>query len=86
MFQNWLKNSLMSQANSLMSNVTDGVSAIVTTVTSLLIGMIVSIYLLFSREIFVRQIKKCVYALLPARQANLVLHFSTKTNEILVAL
>lgn len=82
MFQNWLKNSLMSQANSLMSNVTDGVSAIVTTVTSLLIGMIVSIYLLFSREIFVRQIKKCVYALLPARQANLVLHFSTKTNEI----
>ncbi len=82
MFQNWLKNSLMSQANSLMSNVTDGVSAIVTTVTSLLIGMIVSVYLLFSREVFVRQIKKCVYALLPARQANLVLHFSTKTNEI----
>lgn len=82
MFQNWLKNSLMSQANSLMSNVTDGVTAIVTTVTSLLIGMIVSVYLLFSREVFVRQIKKCVYALLPARQANLVLHFSTKTNEI----
>lgn len=82
MFQNWLKTGLLTKTNELMNNLTEGVTVIIGTIMDFLIGMIISVYLLFGKETFVRQIKKSVYALFPARYANLVLHFSTKTNEI----
>ena len=82
MFQNWLKTGLLTKTNELMNNLTEGVTVIIGAIMDFLIGMIISVYLLFGKETFVRQIKKSVYALFPARYANLVLHFSTKTNEI----
>lgn len=82
MFQNWLKTGLLTKTNELMNNLTEGVTVIIGAIMDMLIGMIISVYLLFGKETFVRQIKKSVYALFPARHANLILHFSTKTNEI----
>ena len=82
MFQNWLKTGLLTRTNELMNNLTEGVTVIVGAIMDMLIGMMISVYLLFGKETFVRQIKKSVYALFSARHANLILHFSTKTNEI----
>ncbi len=82
MFQNWLRTDLLARANELMSNLTVGVFNILGELFDALIGVIVSIYLLFSKELFACQSKKCVYAMLPARHANMVLHLSTKSNEI----
>ena len=48
----------------------------------MLIGVIVSVYILYSKEIFARQCKKAVYALFRADRANMVLHITTKSNEI----
>ncbi len=82
MLLDWLRTDLMGRANELMSNLTVGVLNIVSEIFNAVIGLIVSIYILFSKEIFVRQSKKCVYALLSARHANMVLHLTTKSNEI----
>lgn len=82
MLLNWLRTDLMGKANELMSNLTVGVLNILSEVFSAVIGIIVSIYILFSKELFVRQSKKCVYALFSARHANLLLHLTTKSNEI----
>ncbi len=82
MLMDWLRTDLMAKANELMSNLTVGVLNIVSEIFNAVIGLIVSIYILFSKETFVRQSKKCVYALLSARHANMVLHLTTKSNNI----
>ena len=82
MFQKWLRTDLLEKANELMSSLTVGVFNIVSELFNLLIGLIVSVYVLFSKEVFMRQTKKMVYALLTPHNANLVLHFTKKSNEI----
>lgn len=82
MLLHWLRTDLMTQANELMSNLTVGVLNILNEIFNAVIGLIISIYILFSKETFVRQSKKCVYALLSARHANMVLHLTMKSNEI----
>lgn len=82
MLMDWLRTDLMAKANELMSNLTVGVLNIVSEIFNAVIGLIVSIYILFSKETFVRQSKKCVYAVLSARHANMVLHLTTKSNDI----
>lgn len=80
--QSWLQNDLLSQANNLMTNVLAGAINVVSEVFNILMGMIVSIYVLFSKEVFTSQCKKITYAILPTRNANIVLHIVNKSNEI----
>jgi len=82
MLETWLRTELLPKTNELMSNLTVGVINVISTVFDILIGMIVSIYLLFSKEQFVAQAKKGVYALFEPSRANMILHFSMKSNEI----
>lgn len=82
MLQNWLRTDLLKRVNDIMSNFTVGVINIVSEVCNAIIGVIVSVYILFSKETFSRQCKKGVYALLSPRHANIVLHLTTKSNEI----
>ncbi|MDD3402743.1 MAG: AI-2E family transporter [Hespellia sp.] len=80
--QTWLRTDLMSQTNTLMTNLTAGVINVVSSVFDILIGLIISIYVLFSKEKFSSQCKKIVYALLKPTHANMVLHITQKSNEI----
>ncbi len=80
--ENWVKTDLLRQTNVIMSSVTTGVLSVVNTITDFLIGIIVAIYVLFSKEQFLGQGRKTIYALLPARKANLTLHLMRKSNEI----
>lgn len=82
MLQKWLRNDLLGQVNELMSNLTVGIINFLGEIVNFLIGVIVSIYILFSKELFGRQAKKVVYAVFPPRQANLILHLTMKSNEI----
>ena len=81
-FEQWISTTLLDRANEIMTMVTTGVIDIVNEVFDILIGMIVSIYVLFSREVFSKQSKKITYALLSPHNANLVLHITQKANEI----
>lgn len=60
MLTNWLRTDLMTQVNSLMSNLTVGIFNVISEVFNMLIGVIVSVYILYSKEIFARQCKKAV--------------------------
>ncbi len=48
----------------------------------MLVGIIISIYVLMSKEEFIGQSKKLMYALLPGKSANAVIHTVHKSNEI----
>lgn len=80
--ENWLKTDLLKQTNILMSNLTVGVINVINGVMNLLIGFIVSVYVLFSKEQFARQCKKMIYACMNPHHANMTLHITKKSNEI----
>ncbi len=82
LLQNWMKTDMLTQANVVMSNLTEGVINIVSELFNVIIGIIVSIYVLFSKETFSMQTKKIVYALFRPSQANMILHLTIKSNEI----
>lgn len=82
MLEKWLRNDLLNRTNELMSNLTVGVINIISTLFEFVIGIIVSIYLLFSKEVFSCQSKKALYALLSPRNANLILHLTRKSDGI----
>lgn len=82
MLQTWLRTDLLTRANDIMSNLTVGVISIISEIINALIGIIISIYILFSKETFSRQSKKTVYALMKPEHGNMLLHLATKSNEI----
>lgn len=80
--ENWLKNDLLAQTNALMSGLTIGVISFFKELMNVVIGLIVSTYVLFSKELFSCQCKKIVYALMRTDHANMTLHLTRKSNEI----
>ncbi len=80
--QNWMRTELMPQINDLMSGLTVGVLNVLTEIMNVLIGLIVSAYVLFSKEKFSMQCKKITYAVFKPENANMILHLTIKSNEI----
>lgn len=69
-FQNWLKTELLPNFNNIVYGVSSGVMGVVNVLKNLVIGIIVTVYLLASRKTFASQAKKIVYSLLPVGYAN----------------
>lgn len=80
--QNWMRSDLLTQVNIIMSNLTVGVINVVSELLNAVIGIIISIYVLFSKEKFASQCKKFVYALFKTSHANMLLHLTIKSNQI----
>lgn len=81
-FQQWLTTDLLKQSNVIMLGLTEGVINVVSGLFNLLMGLIISAYLLFSKEQFSSQSKKILYAFLKPEYANMTLHITKKSNEI----
>jgi len=81
-FQQWLRTDLLKQTNVLMTSLTEGVITAVSTIFNILIGIIISVYMLFSKETFSAQTKKALYAFVKPDIANMTLHITKKSNEI----
>lgn len=82
MFTKWMRTDLLQTTNEMMSNLTVGVINFVSEIFNILVGIMVSVYLLFGKETFAGQSKKAVYALLSPERANVFLHIITKSNEM----
>lgn len=78
----WLRTDLISQVNQMMSSLTSGVISFFETLFNIVIGLIVSVYVLTSKEKFIGQCKKATYALFQKDRANLILQVTRKSNEI----
>lgn len=80
-FKEWVDGSLtdtlvglMPQINDLFKTLTSGVVSILTVILNTLIGLIISFYLLYSKEDFAGQAKKIVYAFAKKETANSFIH------------
>lgn len=78
----WAVNDLLPQVTNLAGGVTSGVINIVNTLTNLIVGLVVSIYVLFSKERFFAQTKKMTYAAFSIRTANHLLRVTRRADTV----
>ena len=71
--QDWLQNSVLPNMDTILSSVSTGLISVVTFFANLVVGVVVSIYLLFNRKLMVAQLKKILYAVFPLKPANIIL-------------
>ncbi|MCD7867084.1 MAG: AI-2E family transporter [Clostridiales bacterium] len=70
---NWLNDTVLPNLKTMIGGFSAGVTGILGGVYNLLIGIIVSIYLLGSRKTFARQARKLVYSMFHRRWANAII-------------
>lgn len=61
---------------------TTGVLSALNTVLNIVVGLIVAVYVLYSKEIFAGQAKKIIYAVFHPEKGNLILDTVRKTHQI----
>lgn len=63
-------------------SITTGVISAVKMLFNFIIGLVIALYLLMSKETFIGQGKKIVYAVLPVKLGNIVIHVMRVTNQM----
>ncbi len=79
---NWLKNDLLPNSNKLLTMLSDGVMNAFNVIFNLFIGLIISIYLMASKENFCAQAKKLIYSIFPVKRANSMLDVLRETHTV----
>lgn len=80
--ENWLKQDLLPQAQSYITSITTGIINVFMAFFNVIIGLIVSVYVLMEKEVFVGQIKKIIYALFKPNAGNIIVNTIRKSNQI----
>ncbi len=80
--ENWFKTSVLPDIQTYVAELTSGVISIVKGLLNVLIGLIVAVYVLMSKEKFTGQAKKIIYAMFSTRSANVIIHTIRKSNDI----
>ena len=80
--RNWAMNDLLPKSNQYLTSITSGLISIFKVLLNIVVGLIVSVYLLFSKETFIGQFKKLTYALFKPKRANIIIETARKSNEI----
>ncbi len=78
----WVSTELLPQLNIFLSRLTNGIIGVFNYFFNMLIGIIVSVYVLMSKEKFIGQGKKMLYAVLKPHFANNVLTVLRQSNRI----
>ncbi|MCI8614441.1 MAG: AI-2E family transporter [Lachnospiraceae bacterium] len=69
-FTNYLNNSIVPQMETLLKHVSLSLISVLKVLWNFIIGVVISIYVLFSKENFAGQAKKLIFALLSTKTAN----------------
>lgn len=83
-FQKWLQTELLSTVNATVSSLTLGVFEFLKTFFNFFVGIVISIYVLASKESFLGQAKKMFFSLFKPEKANIALKTLRKSNEIFI--
>lgn len=70
---NWFSNSILPQMESILTNVTTGVYKVVRAIANLLIGLVVSLYLMYNTGKFTAGCKRILYSLFAPKKALSIL-------------
>lgn len=68
----WLSNTIMPEITGVISNFSSGILAIAQTLVNFSIGLVISIYFLYNKELFAAQLKKVLYSLATPKHGNMI--------------
>ncbi|MCR5271499.1 MAG: AI-2E family transporter [Lachnospiraceae bacterium] len=80
--QKYIDSEVIPQADMYIANITNGVINIFKTLLNIVIGIIISTYILCSKEHFVGMAKKLIYASCKPKVGNKIVDIVRKSNEI----
>ena len=80
--ETWFQTSFVNDVSKLLSTLTTSVFAVVKGVTNFVIGLVASIYILLSKDLYQAQLKKTIVAVLPKAKANYVLRIGRESSRI----
>ncbi len=80
--QQFWEEGVITQAQAYLASITSGVIYGVKFVMNILVGIIISVYVMASQEIFAGQAKKIIYAIFRPVRANVIINTVRKSNEI----
>lgn len=78
----WLTETLLPQAQQLMTAVSGGVLSVLVFLKNLLVGIIVSVYLLATKELCGAQSRKIIYSITSSQNAHWILRGVHKADDI----
>ena len=79
--EEWLRKSVLQQSD-FIASITTGVYNVVKSIFNVIIGFIVSVYVLMTKEKFIGQLKKIIYAIFRPRYGNVVMEVVRKADEV----
>lgn len=80
--ENWVKESFLPNIQTYITSITSGVINMVKVLMNAIIGLIVSVYVLMTKEKFIGQSKKIIYAIFKPVRGNVIIDTFRKSNEI----
>jgi len=80
--QNWLSQDFLSDLQRIMTGLTSSVMLVLREVMNILIGVVASVYILWSKDTFRAQAKKLTVCLFRPERANRILHVGRETNRV----
>lgn len=78
----WLSQSIMPQIQDTMTRLTSGAIDLLVFVKDIFIGLIISVYILSSKELFYSQTKKLVYSIFKIKVANKIFEIIERSHKI----
>lgn len=78
---NWLQNELIPTSTEILGMVSDGLINALGVLLNVVIGIIISIYLMASKEMFCAQAKRMLFSVFPAKYAKAMLNLGRDINH-----
>lgn len=78
----WTQTDVLPQINDIISKITTGVLGILSALKNIFIGLIISIYILSSKEKFFAQSKKITYAIFPIKASNVIIKTVRRCDNV----
>ncbi len=80
--EQWIQQSFAPSMQEALNYVSIGVMSTVTFLKNFLIGIIVAIYLMAGKEHFIRQLRRCLYAVCGVRWGNVIMEYSRYSHQM----
>ncbi len=80
--ENFWQTDVLTKVQTYLTSITSGVIYGVKLMLNILIGLIISVYVMASKETFAGQAKKMIYAIFKPVRANIIVETVRKSNEI----
>ena len=78
----WFTTDVLMAISQYLGYITSGMISVVKTLMNVVVGLIVAVYALYSKETFAGQGKKIIYAVFEVDKANLILNTIRKSHQI----